>query len=134
MAVAGRTVGSPVGPLDALVTAFHGLHEREYNFRRDGAPVDLYRLNLRAVGLVPKAALAEHPEGGVMPAPHDRRPVWFGRPEPFDTPVYTRSELPSGVSFSGPAIVEQLDSTTVIPPGAVAHVDRYLNIVMRLEN
>jgi N-methylhydantoinase A len=125
--------GSPLDSLDTLVTAFHGLHEREYNFRRDGAPVDLYRLNLRAIGLVPKAALAEHQTGGVMPLPRETRPVWFGSETPFDTPVYTRSELPAGVSFGGPAIVEQLDSTTVVPPGAVAKVDKYLNIVMRLE-
>lgn len=126
-------VGSPVGSLDALVIAFHNLHEREYNFRRDGAPVDLYRLNLRAVGVVPKAALAEHPAGGVLPAPREHRPVWFDRPEPFDTPIYWRPDLPAGVSFSGPAIVEQLDSTTVVPPGARAEVDRYLNIVIRVE-
>jgi N-methylhydantoinase A len=115
------------------VIAFHNLHEREYNFRRDGAPVDLYRLNLRAVGVVPKAALAEHPAGGVLPAPREHRPVWFDRPEPFDTPIYWRPDLPAGVSFSGPAIVEQLDSTTVVPPGARAEVDRYLNIVIRVE-
>jgi len=126
-------VGRPIGALDALVVAFHDLHAREYNFRRDGAPVDLYRLNLRAVGMVPKAALAEHPAGGVLPAPREHRSVWFGTAEPFDAPVYWRPDLPAGVSFSGPAIVEQLDSTTVVPPGARAEVDRYLNIVMRLE-
>ena len=125
--------GNPVGSLDDLVAAFHNLHQREYNFRRDGAPVDLYRLNLRAVGMVPKAALAEHPTGGAMPAPMERRPVWFGAAEPFDTPVYWRPDLPAGASFSGPAIVEQLDSTTVVPPGAHAEVDRFLNIVMRME-
>jgi N-methylhydantoinase A len=126
-------VGSPVGSLEALVTAFHTLHEREYNFRRDGAPVDLYRLNLRAVGIVPKAALAEHPLGGTLPPPRERRPVWFGKEEPFDTPIYWRPDLPAGAAFSGPAIVEQLDSTTVVPPGAHAEVDRYLNIVIRVE-
>ena len=125
--------GSPVGSLDALVSKFHGLHEREYNFRRDGAPVDLYRLNLRAVGMVPKAALAEHSLGGALPAAKERRPVWFGGSEPYDTPVYWRPDLPAGVSFTGPAIVEQLDSTTVIPPGAKAEVDKFLNIVMRME-
>jgi N-methylhydantoinase A len=125
--------GSPVGSLEALVMKFHGLHEREYNFRRDRAPVDLYRLNLRAVGMVPKAALAEHPLGGVLPAPKERRPVWFGGKNAYDTPVYWRPDLPAGVSFSGPAIVEQLDSTTVVPPGAHAEVDKYLNIVMRME-
>ena len=93
----------------------------------------MYRLNLRAVGMVPKAALAEHPPGGTMPAPRERRPVWFGSAEAFDTPVYWREDLPAGVAFNGPAIVEQLDATTVVPPGAHAEVDRYLNIVMRME-
>jgi N-methylhydantoinase A len=126
-------VGSPIGSLDAVVLAFHDLHQREYNFRRDGAPVDVYRLNLRAVGMVPKAALAEHPTGGDMPAPMEHRPVWFDAPTPFDTPVYWRPDLPAGAVFDGPAIVEQLDSTVVVPPGARATVDRYLNIVMRME-
>jgi N-methylhydantoinase A len=126
-------VGSPIGSLDAVVLAFHDLHQREYNFRRDGAPVDVYRLNLRAVGMVPKAALAEHPTGGEMPAPMEHRPVWFDVQTPFDTPVYWRPDLRAGAVFDGPAIVEQLDSTVVVPPGARATVDRYLNIVMRME-
>ena len=126
--------GSPVASIPDLVAAFHALHEHEYNFRRDDAPVDIYRLNLRAVGTVPKAALAEHGiGGGAMPEPEERRPAWFGRAEPYDTPVYRRDTLPAGARFPGPAIVEQLDSTTVVPPGARADVDRFLNLVIRLE-
>ena len=115
-----------------LVAAFHAQHEREYNFRRDDAPVDIYRLNLRAVGTVPKAALAEHAPGGVMPEPVERRAVWFAGVA-HDAPIYARDELPSGARFTGPAIVEQFDSTTVIPPGAAVEVDRFLNILIRLE-
>ena len=124
--------GSPVTSIPDLVAAFHAQHEREYNFRRDDAPVDIYRLNLRAVGIVPKAALAERELGGVMPEPVERRPAWFGA-QPFDTPVYQRDVLPAGAAFSGPAIVEQLDSTTVVPPGSRAEVDRFLNLIIRLE-
>ena len=53
----------------------------------------------------------------------------MARPE---TPVYRRDDLPAGAALEGPAIVEQLDSTTVIPPGVSAKVDRFLNIVMRV--
>ena len=52
-------------------------HEREYNFRRDDAPVDMFRLNLQAVGVVPKAELASTPKTAVMPAAVRHRPVWF---------------------------------------------------------
>ncbi len=126
-------VGSPVGSIDDLAAAFHALHAREYNFRRDGAPVDIYRLNLRAIGTVPKAEMAEHPPGGTMPEPAERRAVWFSGAEPLDTPVHRRDALPAGARFAGPAIVEQLDATLVVPPGAHAEVDRFLNIVIRLE-
>lgn len=122
---------APVGPIADLVAAFHHQHQREYNFRRDEAPVSLYRLNLRAVGTVPKAVLAEHALGGAMPEPMARRDVWFDG-KPHATPIWWREDLPAGARFAGPAIVQQLDSTTVLPPGATAEVDRYLNIVIRV--
>jgi N-methylhydantoinase A len=125
-------VGNPVGAIADLVAAIHAQHEREYNFRRDDAPVDIYRLNLRAIGTVPKAELAEHAAGGPMPVPKARRTVWFAG-ESHDTPVYWRDDLPAGAAFTGPAIVEQLDSTTVVPPGAKAEVDRRLNILIHVE-
>jgi N-methylhydantoinase A len=125
-------VGQPVAPIAELIAAFHVQHEREYNFRRDDAPVDIYRLNLRAIGIVPKAALREHPEGGRMPTPLQHRAVWFDDSGAVETPVYRRDDLPAGVSFVGPAVIEQLDSTTVIPPAVSVKVDRFLNIVMRV--
>ena len=124
---------SPVTSVADLVAAFHRQHEREYNFRRDEAPVDIYRLNLRAVGLVPKAEMAERELSGGMPEPVTRRDVWF-EGAALDTPVYRRDTLPASARFSGPAIVEQLDSTTIVPPGSGAEVDRFLNLVIRLES
>jgi len=126
--------GRPIGSVARLVAAFHALHQREYNFRRDDAPVDLYRLNLRAVGIVPKAAFREHAGDGRLPAPIGRRPVWFDSRTPVDTPVYRRDDLVAGTRFAGPAIIEQLDSTTVVPPGVATEVDRFLNIIMRVGN
>lgn len=124
--------GTPVGDLNALVAAFHAEHEREYNFRRDDAPVDIYRLNLRAIGVVPKAELRAHDGDGRMPAPVGHRTAWFEGTGPVETPVYRRVDLPAGARLAGPAVVEQLDATTVIPPGAAAEVDRFLNILIRV--
>jgi N-methylhydantoinase A len=125
-------VGSPVGRAADLVAAFHAQHEREYNFRRDDAPVDLYRLNLRAVGIVPKAAFREHEGNGHLPQPVERRAVWFEGRTPVQTPVYRRDDLTAGTRFVGPAVIEQLDSTTVVPPGVSTEVDGFLNIIMRV--
>jgi N-methylhydantoinase A len=122
----------PIGAVSALVEAFHGQHEREYNFRRDTAPVGLFRLNLKAVGMVPKAALATHEPTGAAPEPASYRKVWFEASAAVDTPVYERDTLPAGLTLEGPAVVEQVDSTTLIPPGTTAEVDRFLNIIIRV--
>jgi N-methylhydantoinase A len=123
---------SPIGAMRDLTEAFHRSHEREYNFRRDEAPVGLFRLNLKAIGMVPKAELAAHAPTGATPEPTSRRPVWFDADAGVDTPVYERADLPAGFSLKGPAVVEQVDSTVVIPPGTTASVDKYLNIIIRL--
>ncbi|GGC44948.1 hydantoinase/oxoprolinase family protein [Chelatococcus reniformis] len=125
---------SPIGAIADLIEAFHQNHEREYNFRRDDAPVSLFRLNLKAVGVVPKAELAVHEATGEVPVPVSRRPVWFDGGTALDTPVYERSDLPAGLVLAGPAVVEQLDSTVLIPPGTRAEVDQYLNIIIRVRD
>ncbi|MGH7121758.1 MAG: hydantoinase/oxoprolinase family protein [Acetobacteraceae bacterium] len=126
-------VGRPVGSTGELVAAFHALHDREYNFRRDNAPVDFYRLNVRAIGVVPKAPMCEYGVSGESAVPLEQRAVWFDGTGPLDTPIYRRDKLAPGNRLSGPALVEQLDSTTLIPPGASAEVDSFLNIVMRMD-
>ena len=122
---------SPITSIPDLVADFHREHKREYNFRRDDAPVSLFRVNLKAIGVVPKAELAVHQPTGVSPDPVARRSVWFDG-QAHDTPVFQRDDLPCGFQFKGPAIVEQVDSTTVVPPGAAAEVDKYLNIIIRV--
>ncbi len=127
-----RSLAVPVeAPLDLEQAAatFHAEHLREYNFRRDDAPVEIYRLNVKALGVTPKAELARHEPTGATPEPRSRRPVtFFDTDEPVDTPVYVRDDLPSGFAFDGPAIVEGFDSTVVVPPGWRADVDEWLNI------
>lgn len=124
----------PITSVPALIEEFHREHAREYNFRRDDAPVGLFRLNLKAIGVVPKAELAVHEPTGRTPEPVSRRPVWFDADRSLDTPVYNRDDLPAGLELHGPAVVEQVDSTVLIPPGTTAQVDKYLNIIIRVKD
>jgi N-methylhydantoinase A len=48
--------------------------------------------------------------------------------ERLATPIFARDDLPPGATFEGPAIIDQLDSTTVVPPATRATVDEWLNI------
>jgi N-methylhydantoinase A len=127
-------IGSGPGALQRAVQTFHEQYEREFSFRQDDAPVEVYQLHLAAVGKTPKPAF--RPKELVAQAPGasaSTRPVYFDGPGWVETPVYDRDELAAGTAFQGPAIIDQLDSTTVVPPNTRAEIDEWLNIRIYLE-
>ncbi len=75
------------------------------------------------VGTEQKATLEE--------ALRTRRPVMFGG-EWFDTPIYRRSDLPVSVSLTGPAIIEQLDTTIIVEPGDTVTADAIGNLIVEV--
>lgn len=66
--------------------------------------------------------------------PASMREVYFGETGWITTPVYDRDLLPAGATFDGPAIVDQLDSTTVVPPRTTAEIDGWGNIRIHLHD
>lgn len=59
------------------------------------------------------------------------RDVWFDDGW-RKTPIYARDRLPLGCDFEGPAILEQLDATTVVHPGDQVRVDEFGNVILRV--
>ncbi len=127
-------VDRPLASMDAAVARFHSEHEREYAYRRDDAPVEVYQLQLTAVGVTPKPEFARHAtDGGSAPQQIASRDVYFQEEGGFvATPVYVREDLPAGTKIAGPAVIDQLDSTTLVPPHVTAEVDEWLNIRMEV--
>jgi len=115
----------------AVVGAFHAVHERVYGYARAQQPVEF--VNFRAVHTYPLPRPAVTPAaratGALAEAQIAERPAYFGRFVP--TAIYERARLPLGARLAGPAIVEQIDTTTVIPPGVTALVDPAGNLRMR---
>jgi N-methylhydantoinase A len=128
------SIPSQLKSLDAGVAKFHEDHGREHNYSRPGAPVEVYRLQIKATGLVRKAEFAKLPRRtGHAPTPASERMVLFDEhPKQLKTRIFDRTQLAPGDVIEGPAIIEQLDSTTLVPPGIKAEVDDYLTIVMRV--
>ena len=83
-------------------------------------------------GLIDNAARA----GSVAAAQTGSRPVWFdgggGRSGWRDTPVYAREKLPLDARLSGPAILEQMDTTILIEPRDSAVSDDDGNILVKV--
>jgi len=124
-----------IGPstLATLSARFAETHRQRYGFATDDDPVEIVTLRLEANGVVRKAELAAHPEAGpdASGAIMRHRDVWL--PEAGDfvaTPIYARERLRPGNRFSGPAVIEQMDATTLVPPGMTARVDRWLNLIL----
>jgi N-methylhydantoinase A len=127
-----------IGPaaLDALAEGFAAAHQRMYGFVADDEPVQLVTFRVEASGLVRKATLQPHPDAGpdASAAIIARRDVWLPEAGGFvDCAVYDRDRLRAGNRIIGPAIVEQMDATTVVLPGMVARVEPYMNMILEAE-
>jgi N-methylhydantoinase A len=114
-----------------VVAAFHAVHERVYGYARTQQPVEF--VNFRAVHTYPlprpEVTPAARAKSTLDDARVGERRAYFGAFVP--TAIYERSRLPLGARLAGPAIVEQSDTTTVIPPGVTALVDDAGNLRLR---
>ena len=126
-------IGVPVTRegMPQILAAFHAVHERVYGYARTQQPVEF--VNFRAVHTYPLprpvVTPAARSTGTLADARLGERRAYFGRF--LSTAIYERSRLPLGARLEGPAIVEQSDTTTVIPPGVTALVDDAGNLRLR---
>ena len=126
-------VESNITSLDDAVALFHEEHGREHNYSRLDAPVEIYRLTVTATGQTPKAEFAQHEKDNSTVKPTAERNVVFDEdPSAILTPVYDRDKLLAGSVVNGPAVIEQLDSTILVPPGLKAEVDTSLTITIHV--
>jgi len=134
------SVPLPDGPvsattIDTLAEGFAGVHQQLYGFVADGEPIQLVTFRAEATGIVRKAEIRPGPAAGAdaRQAIFGRRDVWLREAGAFvSCPLYDRDRLGIGNHIKGPAVVEQMDATTFLPPGAIATVDPYANLIMEL--
>ncbi len=117
------------GSYASLEAAFHEAHHVRFGYADAGAPVEVVTARLAAAvpGLRPNL---------VAETPHDRlrrsgetREVWFDA-GPEQTAIFDRESLAPGDRFDGPALVTQMDATTLVPPGWSARVDGFRNLMV----
>jgi N-methylhydantoinase A len=128
------TVPLPPGRLDAAALArvrarFDDIYAARYGYASPTEPVEVVTWKLSAIGGSTRIALAKAPraaDGGHKGARRAYFPETGGYAE---TPVYDRYALGPGTTLTGPAIVEERESTTVLPPGVTATVDDYANLI-----
>jgi len=114
------------------VEAFHRKHKDVYGYATADEPVELVNLRLRAIGMIPKPQLKENKTSSGSVAQKDQRPVFFEGEEGWvETPIFDRRSLVLGTNISGPSIIEQYDSTTVVYPDWILSVDKHGILTLR---
>ena len=115
-----------------ILGAFHAAHERLYGHADRQASAEIVNLRVQLRAARPRVPLVEVAAGAATPAPRAARRVWLdGRP--VEARVFDRVALGRGARLVGPAIVEQPDTTVLLPAGHVGEVDRFGNLLLRRE-
>jgi N-methylhydantoinase A len=124
--------------VEALRERFEERYRERYGMTGIRGQVEVVNIRLRATlpRLEDPRLVPPWPE---EPRPDGHRVIWFGSSlgvaglEPVEARIHWRPSLPAGVMLPGPAVLEQYDSTTLVPPGWTARVDKFFNVVLKCE-
>ncbi|MFN8665153.1 MAG: hydantoinase/oxoprolinase family protein [Thermomicrobiales bacterium] len=110
--------------LERTLRAFDKVHEQVYGYSITGEVIELIRFNVTVSGTASSVSLPAMPSNGSRPAgqPAGSREVYFHSHGLTETPIYRREELPAGFTATGPMIIEEVSSTTVVHPGQTLRV------------
>lgn len=120
--------------LDGVRASFDETHKRLFGHHAPDELVEVVTYRVTGIGRVPEVQMPRFKSHGgtAKDAYRETRPAHFSG-ETVQTPVYQRERLDVGVAITGPALIEQLDSTLVVPPGQIAKVDEFKNIIITEE-
>ncbi len=117
--------------LARIADRFHEEHARSYGFAAAEEPIELVNIRLTVIGDVAKPQSARAASAAPWPTrPRGTRQVFFAGVGFVDTPIFDRGTMAKGHRVNGPALIEQVDSTTVIHPGYSGAIDASSNIVI----
>jgi len=120
--------------VELLHQSFKSAHERLYGTCDEEGTVEV--VNVRVTAKIDGIPLRSPERGrlhvGAPPEPKGVREVYFDPSAPIDCPIFDRSDLLPGMGLQGPAIVEQIDTTTIIYPGDRLRVDEVSNLIIEV--
>lgn len=124
--------------VEEVINSFHLVHEREYASKF--LDQEVLAINMRVIGVgIVKSKESLTPVSDIIQIDESNastKPVYYwmnDQLEEINTPFYDRTDIPVGAELKGPVIIQQKDSTTVIPPLCKANFDRHGNIVIDMK-
>lgn len=119
--------------LEDFLEGFRARHRQEYGYDIEGREIEIVNCRVQAVGRLPKHPQVYAPrENG--PARTGTRPLYFGEAAGWlETPLYRRWALESGAMIKGPAVIEEMSSTTIVHPGQSFVIDGAGNLIITID-
>ena len=122
--------------VNKLGKSFHTRHAESYGFSNENEETQIVNLRVIGIGSVDRPVLRhlDKATDSSDRAKKGKREVYFSDSGLINVDLYDRNKLLAGDSFKGPAIVEQMDTTVVIPSDAYVEVEEYGNLIISLQN
>lgn len=121
--------------INEIIERFHMEHEKNYSFRIDDSLTEIVNLHLTAFGKVEKVEIKELEDRpySIDEAIKEVRPVTFESIGKIETNIYDREKLSPGMKIDGPAIIEEVTTSTVVYPQMEVTIDKYGNLIINTE-
>ena len=126
----GRTAYAPHDV--ELQRMFFSAHERTYGYYSPNDPVQILNCRLMAGGRRHRNHAVRKAKTAAPGQPVAYRKVWFAPDAAFNAPIYRREHLAAGQRMKGPAVIEQMDTTTLVFPADVVRADDHLNLLIEI--
>ena len=109
--------------LGEVAESFHQCHRLTYGHDNRAEPVQLVNIRLTAIGAIPPVGVREAPAPVGTDPLKGRREAWFRGHGAVSADVYVRNRMPAGLEVGGPAVIELLESTILVPPAWQARMN-----------
>jgi N-methylhydantoinase A len=127
--VAAEPVASAT--LATIAETFHARHRQTYGHDNRDEPVQIVSLRVAAIGAIPRLVIRDAPAAAGSDAVKSRRRLWFRATGMVEATIYDRARMPAGLAMVGPAVIESMESTILVPPGWGAQMNADGFVVMR---
>jgi N-methylhydantoinase A len=121
IAVPSRPIGRP--EIGTIAETFHDRHRQTYGHDNRSEPVQIVSVRLAAIGTIPPLLVRDTPAHSGTDAAKSKRQLWFRDAGAVDAAICDRRRMPAGLELVGPAVIESLDSTILVPPGWQARMN-----------
>jgi N-methylhydantoinase A len=121
-------IPAPSRPIDPsaikkLAESFHDRHLQTYGHDNRSEPVQIVSVRVAAIGTIPPLKIRDAPGRPGTDAAKSNRQLWFRETGPTDATIYDRRRMSPGLVARGPAVIESLESTILVPPGWQARMN-----------